>query len=238
VILTKKQNCNGNATAAGWAVHFPSTTRERLPASGAAFSECDSIAGTIEEQVMFAWLKKRLNRQSREQRSKEHFDKAEGSYVERAAIVGLMMAVEAEEVAVERQPLKQADQFAFMMAYECCLMWAIKVGAEKIYNAERTRSLVMAMQKHLARHAWYQAGAFEKIWERVEVMMPFAMNASGDPNAPPPYPVAELQMALDQAGYHLSQPVGMDFKFGMYMFLMMRELTKAATAVAEENPGG
>jgi hypothetical protein len=186
--------------------------------------------------VQLAWLKKRLNRQSREQRSKEHFSAAEGSFVERCAIVGLMMAIEADEVAEERRPLTQADQLAFMMGYECCMMWAIKVGTEKAYNAEKTRSLVVAMQKHLAKHGWYQAGTFEKIWARVEDMMPFAMNMSGDPNAPPPYPVAELQVALDQAGCHLAQFVGLDVRFGMYMFLVMCELTKAAEAAARENP--
>jgi hypothetical protein len=146
-----------------------------------------------------------------------------------------MMAIEANEVAEERRPLTHSDQVVFMMGYECCMMWAIKVGAEKAYDAEMTRLLVLAMQKHLAKHGWYQAGTFEKIWARVELIMPFAMNMSGDPNAPPPYPIAELQMALDQAGYHLAQPVGLDVKFGMHMLLVMCQLTNAAEAAVRNN---
>ena len=56
------------------------------------------------------------------------------------------------------------------------------------------------------------------------------MNAGSGPDAPPPYPVAEMLIALEQAGCRLDQMVGLDIKFGMYMMLMMVELTQAAKA--------
>jgi hypothetical protein len=185
---------------------------------------------------MFAWLKKRLERRPAGRRGKDHFPLAHGSLLERWAIAELMMAVEGDEVAEVRRHLTQANQMALMMGYESCMMWAIKTGMEKALKPQQTQSLLLAMKKHLGKHGWYQAEAFERIWARVEEMMPMAMNMTGDPNAPPPYPVAELQIALDQAGYHLEQLVGLDVKFGIYFYLTMCELTKAAQARARANP--
>jgi hypothetical protein len=188
---------------------------------------------------MFGWFRERLARWAAERRGRQHYSAAEGSDVERFAIVGLMMAIETEDVVAERQKLTQANQTIFMLGYECCMMWAIKSGAEKVLKPEQVTSLVLAMKRHLAKHAWYQAEAIEKIWNRVEVMMPMAMNMNYGPDAPPPYPPAELHIALDQAGYPLDKKAGVNVKFGMCMLLMMVELSKRIQSIARqgENAG-
>ena len=48
---------------------------------------------------MFTWLKERLARREDEKRFKEHFAAIEGSFIERGSVAGLMMAIEADEVA-------------------------------------------------------------------------------------------------------------------------------------------
>jgi hypothetical protein len=162
----------------------------------------------------------------------QHYLAAKGSEAERYAIAGLMVAVEANEVTQERRQLTQTDQTKFMMGYECSMIWAIKTGAENVLNPKETQSMVLAMKRHLAEHGWHEAEAFDRIWERVDAMMPIAFNAKYGTDAPPPYPVAEMQLALDQAGYPLSQAVGLDVRFGIFMMLTMRELTKAAEATS------
>jgi hypothetical protein len=183
---------------------------------------------------VFSWIRKLLSPRATTKNAEDHYAVAEGSKVERCAIAGLMVALESDEVAAERKQLTQANQVIFMMGYECCMMWAIMTGAERVLNAELVQSLVVAMVRHLANHGWYKAGSFEAIWGRVQSMMPIAMKLSGGQDAPPPYPVAELMIALDQAGYHLDQPVGQDIGFGIYMFVTMRELSRATEAATRQ----
>ncbi len=173
---------------------------------------------------MFTWLKQRFARRTAEQRGREHFAAAEGSYVERCCIVGLMIAIEAEEIAKQREKLIPDSKMIFMMAYECCMMWAIKSGMETVLKPEEVRSAVVAMQRHLAKHGWYQRGAFEKIWSKIEVLMPMAMTVGAEPGAPPPYPLAEMLMAAEQAGYPLDL-TGFDFdvRFGIYVLIMIQQ---------------
>jgi hypothetical protein len=93
---------------------------------------------------------------SEEKRSHEIFAQAEGSDVERVAIVGLMVAVEADEVTIVREKLKPDAQMIFMMAFECGMMWAIKTGLLNGMDFEEVKSAVLAMRRHLVKHGWYQ----------------------------------------------------------------------------------
>ena len=125
-----------------------------------------------------------------EKRFKEHFAAAEGSFIERSSVAGLMTAIEANEVAEQRTQQTPDNQLVFMMGYECCMMWAIKSGLEKVLKSEQVQPAVLAMQRYLAQHGWYQAEAFESIWAQTEVMMPIAMNTGYGPDAPPPLPLS------------------------------------------------
>jgi len=189
-------------------------------------------------KVMFTWLKERWLRRKAQQQDGEHFAADEGSYIERMCIMGLMMATEAEPIKEQREQTTPEDQLTpedkmiFMMGYECCMMWAIKSGIEKVLQPEEVNATVLAMQKHVAKHGWYKAGAFEKIWASMEIFMPIAM--SQGPNAPPPFPIAEIMMALNDAGYPLyHMPHGLHF--GVYVLRIIRELTSAAQSDATEH---
>jgi hypothetical protein len=175
---------------------------------------------------MFGWLKDRLARRANEKRGREIFDQAEGSDVERIAIVGLMMALEADRVVEVRKKLKPDAQMIFMMAFECCMMWATKVGLQKAMKSEEVKSAVLAMRRHLRKHGWYQKGAFEKIWGQMEKVMPMAFNKA--PDGLPPFPVAEMLMAPTLAGYPLDPMIGASLEFGMWVSLMMNGLSEAA----------
>ena len=122
---------------------------------------------------MLIWLKQLFAQPSPEGRATEIFASAEGSEFERCAIAGLMTAVEAEEVLKHRATVKTEHQTSFLMAYECLMMWAIKRGMEQTLSAKETESAVGAMQRHIAKNGYYQAGAFEKIWTEVQKHMSF-----------------------------------------------------------------
>jgi hypothetical protein len=185
------------------------------------------------ENLVFTWLRKRLAKRTAEKRFKELVAATEGSFIERASVAGLMMAIEAEEVTKQRAQLTPDNQLIFMMGYECCMMWAIKSGVENVLRPEQVQSVVLAMKRHLAKQTWHQAEAFEKIWAQTEVMMPKAMNMCYGPDAPPPYPVAEMILALNQAGYPLPMVELTDIKFGMHMLGMMLNLTRASRSAAQ-----
>jgi hypothetical protein len=172
-----------------------------------------------------------------ERQFRERFALIEGSFIERSSIAGLMMAIEADEVVEQWKQLAPDNQSVFMMGYECCMMWAIKSGLEKVLKPEQVQSAVLAMKRYLAQHGWYQAEAFEQIWAQTEVMMPSAMKTGHGPDAPPPYPLAEMLMALDQAGHALpmAEMVKLtDVRFGIHMLGVMLNLTQASRSVAED----
>jgi hypothetical protein len=172
-----------------------------------------------------------------EKRFMQRFAAAEGSFIERSSVAGLMMAIEADEVAEQRTQLSPDNQSAFMMGYACCMMWAIKSGMERLLKPEQVQRVVLGMKRHLAKLAWYQADALEKIWAQTEVMMPIAMNTRYGPDAPPPYPLAEMLIALDQAGHSLpmAEKVKLtDVRFGIHMLGVMLNLTQASRSAVQD----
>ncbi|SRR6266478_7834784 len=172
-----------------------------------------------------------------EKRFKKRVASTKGSFIERASIAGLMMAIQADEVAEQRTQLTPDHQLVFMMGYECCMMWAIKSGIEKVLKPEQVQSALLAMKRYLAQHGWYEPEAFEKIWAQTKVMMPIAMNTRYGPDAPPPYPIAEMLIGLDQAGYSLpmAEKVKLsDVRFGLHMFGVMVNLTRASRSAAQD----
>lgn len=202
------------------------------------FQESDLTKGACSSEVsaVLEFFLAQMRDQEGEKRGREIFAAAEGSYVERCSIVGLMMAIEGDEIAEQRGKLKPDGQIIFMMAYECCMMWAIKTGLGKVLKPEEVQSAVHTMQRHLAKNGWYQPAAFEKIWAQMEILMPIAM--STEPGAPPPYPVAEMLMAPNLAGYPIDPIVGSNMKFGIYVLLLMQQLTDAAELAAKEHLQG
>ena len=57
-----------------------------------------------------------------------HFKKAEGSEFQRLCVATAMSALEDRTLLHTVRQLSSADQLAFMMAYECAMMWCLKRG--------------------------------------------------------------------------------------------------------------
>lgn len=187
----------------------------------------------VEEAIKVA--RKMTASRTVEQPGREHLPPTEDSYLERCCIDGLMTAIEDKNVTKQWESLTPDSQMNFMIAYECCMMWAIRSGLEKVLKPEEVRSAVIAMRRHLAKHGWYERLAFKKMWAQMKLLMPFAMTISPQPDAPPPYPLAEMVEAANQAGYpfHLSG-FDWDIKFGIHVLVWIQQLSRAAEEAAQE----
>jgi hypothetical protein len=71
------------------------------------------------------------------------------------------------------------------------------------------------MRRHFAEHAWYQLEPFEEIWDQIQLVMPRAMTT--DERGSPPYPLAEMLIAAQAAGYPLDKAKLTDLAFGMHV---------------------
>jgi hypothetical protein len=183
---------------------------------------------------MLNWIKQLFARPSPQARAAEIFAAAEGSEFERCAIVGLMTAIEADELAKHSATVKAEHEMNFLMAYECLMMWAIRSGMEKALPPKDIESAVLAMQRHIAKNGHYQAGAFEKIWDKMQAHMPWAMTQQ--PGGPPPYPAADMLIAAKLAGYEIEAKTQEFFavSFGVYVSLMMAKLKEATEFAAKD----
>ena len=170
-----------------------------------------------------------------EERGEEIYLSVEGSELDRLAVVGLMTAIEAPEIATQVSSLKPDSKMIFMMAYECCMMWATKVGMESVLQPEIVQSSIRTMRDYIIKHGWYQAGAFEKIWAEIQTLMPLAMRS--EPGGPPSYPVVEMLMAPNLAGFPLDVKIGSDMRFGFFVAMMINYLTDTSRITAQECRG-
>jgi hypothetical protein len=173
------------------------------------------------------WLAKRAFKK----RYKRIFAAAEGSNLQRSFIAIAMLAIEDDLVQEQRTNLAVNDQMIFMMTYECLVMWALRRGMATVLKREEFGSTLDAMHLHFARHAWYRPDAFEKIWNRMEVLMPLAMKPDDSGII---YPVAEMIEAANQAGYPLNPMIGARLKFGMHVGLEIGRLGDFARSAVEE----
>ncbi len=147
-----------------------------------------------------------------------HFEKAEGSDSQRVCIATAMSEIEDKSVQAQRLQLSETDQPIFMMTYECAVMWCLKRGMEDLLKPEETESVIVAMRRHFAKHAWYQPEPFQRIWSQMQVIMPRAIMKTDDAGCPP-YPLAEMSIAAELAGYPLHISTLTDLRFGMHVGL-------------------
>jgi hypothetical protein len=99
-------------------------------------------------------------------------------------------------------------------------MWSLKSGFEKVLSPEDTKSAIVAMQKHFARHAFYEPEVFEKIWAKMQETMPNALIPKGSLGVA--WPIFEVIQAATLAGFELSPPL--DFRFGSHIFFTINHL--------------
>jgi hypothetical protein len=141
-----------------------------------------------------------------------------------------MLELEDEKVREHRLLLSPEDQTVFMMSYECFVMWCLREGMQSLLNPGEIESGVMGMQGHFAKHAWYQPEAFEKIWDKMCIMMPKAMSLV------PPFPLAEMIMAVQAAGYSFEIVKLTSLQFGMYLGCKIPVLVELGRSFAADYP--
>jgi hypothetical protein len=134
-----------------------------------------------------------------------------------------MCELEKEIVKKASNELPANQQKTFWMTYECFLMWSLKLGFEKCLSPEDTKSAIVAMQTHFARHAFYEPEAFEKIWAKMQESMPKAMIPKG--NLGIAWPVFEMTSAATSAGLELSPPL--DVSFGNHVIFTLNQMGEA-----------
>ncbi len=98
---------------------------------------------------------------------------ATGPQLHRSAIAVAMAALEDDLVQEELRRIRSDKRVAFMMTYECIVMWAILRGFALAELPELTRRGVLAaMRDHFALHAFYVPEQFEKLWDATNRWMP------------------------------------------------------------------
>jgi hypothetical protein len=147
-------------------------------------------------------------------------------------IVAKMSPLSSDKFRAERDALLPDDQILFTVAYAACMMWAVKKGIERVLTPDAVESTVDAIRYPLAKQCWYSQLVFEKIFEKMQDVMPTAFGRVADGDCP--YPLADMLTAVDLAGYQLSHSVGLDLRFGIYFALLVAETFGASRKTAED----
>jgi hypothetical protein len=185
---------------------------------------------------MFGWFKKKrqpVYSDAAIESFKRHYEIAEGSPSQRGCIAAAMVSLEKEPVQKQRKKLTGDVQVTFMMAYECFVMWAMKRGLDSVMEPPEVETFVASMRQHFAKHGYFQPDAFEKIWDKMQNVMPMALNSTPEGL---PYPVTEMLMAPVLAGYDLDPMIGADMEFGIFVAIELGTLGKIALAQVIPNP--
>jgi hypothetical protein len=152
---------------------------------------------------------------------------AEGSDFERVFIATAMLAIEEKPVYEQRMKLSSNEQINFMMAYECFVMWSLNRGLEPVLKQREIESAIAALQRHFSKHAWYRAGAFEKIWKQFQSCMASGMEAFGFPST------AEMSIAAGIAGCPFDVLKLADIRFEMWVGVEFKQLFELARQMVQ-----
>jgi hypothetical protein len=181
---------------------------------------------------MFNWLNRCLSQKAAARRFLHHFESAEGPPLHRGLSAAGMMAVEDVEVRKHRDRLAPAEQVLFTMAYACMATWFLLEGVRRVLSREEFKSARDAMLRYAAKQEWFRQDGFTKIWDEMQVCMPRAMQTG--PSLPF-CPTAEMDMAVNAAGYPVDHIIIRDIQLMLHVALRMRHLTVTARELAEEH---
>ena len=143
-----------------------------------------------------------------------------------------MTAIEDEYVQKQRKMFSGEEQIIFMMTYECFVMWCLLRGLATLLTRQDVEHVRIAIHDHFTKHARYRQNVFEKIWEKMQDVMPMAMTST--PDGVPPLPVAEMFMAPTLAGFKLDL-LKTDLEFGVFVGLAVSELETTGHDLARIN---
>jgi hypothetical protein len=181
---------------------------------------------------VFGWFKRKpqpAQPDARVARFKHHFATANGSDSQCGCIAVAMIAIEEEWVQKVRDKLSGEAKVIFMMTYECFVMWAMRRGLESVLKPVEVEAIIAAIRSHFATHGFYRPQAFDKIWDKMQGVMPIAMTPTPDGMI---LPAAEMFMAPNMAGYPLDPNILVEnFEFGLLVGLVLDNLARDARAM-------
>jgi hypothetical protein len=100
-----------------------------------------------------------------------HAAKAEGSPLVRSLIASAMCAVEEEMVTQEQNKLPAAERLDFMLTYECFVVYALRIGVERIGKAGSFEKARTAIENHYLKYAYFDPKAYESVWRNLDRFM-------------------------------------------------------------------
>src|SRR6266849_6906372 len=135
---------------------------------------------------MFGWFKKKptVDPQARQKEEfQRHALQAEGPPFVRSMIASAMCAVEEDAVTQERNGLPDADRLAFMLTYECFVVYALRIGVERVGKPGSFEKARIAIEDHFQKHAWFDPKSYESVWRDLDasMMRPLDMGAADTP---------------------------------------------------------
>src|ERR1035441_746503 len=183
---------------------------------------------------MLHWLKTKLHEKKVRDRAHKHLVTASGPPLHRLAIRAAQSALEDDLVREELGRVRPDEQRAFMMTYECLIMWAIRRGLFSAGLPEGVQADVLAaIRDHFAEHAWYTPGEFEKLWDKTEEWMSEFAKPSKDGNL---WLAAALVQIPHAAGVRLGFSPGLTF--GIHLINALVGITKMGKFAGEQELAG
>jgi hypothetical protein len=147
---------------------------------------------------MFGWFKKKpTNGPGTKQYDdfQQHIAKAEGSPFVRSLIASAMCAVEEEAVTQERNKLRAAERLDFMLTYECFVVYALRIGVERVGKPGSFEKARIAIESHYTKYAYFDPKAYESVWRNLDAFMTAAIDMGADT---PDTPISKLLLAALQ----------------------------------------
>jgi hypothetical protein len=119
-----------------------------------------------------------------------------------------------------RRPVEERNQF--QMAFACYVLWLAKVALDKRAPKEEVASEVRTIHATLTKLDWYQAGAFEKIWDEIQDSLPFMRPGR---HSGVIMPLVHVIEAANRAGCTLSHST--DAEFNVYCIVLMKSIPES-----------
>src|SRR5438034_4116236 len=125
---------------------------------------------------MLGWFKRKPAADTKQQEDfQRHALKAEGSDFERSMIASAMCAVEEEVVTGEWNKLPAPQRLNFMLTYECFVVYALRIGVERIAKPGSFEKARKAIECHYTSYACFEPKAYESVWRSLDAFMAAAV---------------------------------------------------------------
>ena len=137
-----------------------------------------------------------------------HYKQTQGNELHRLVAAMVLCELERHAVRTECKRRPKDERLIFLIAYECFILWIIKTSFESVVSPTRIQKLIDATKNYIEEHGHYEPEIFERLWNSILLHMPFAMIPGEDGTT---FPVAELMLSVNFAGYPINQNCSPEF---------------------------